>query len=234
MGRTILDSKHLERLLSGHLRSERKFLSVALIALLVSTILGADLLVPQASLGILYTIPMLLAAISLDERGISLVAILCALLSWWGNTSTSHIDGTLYFFFSLISYLAVAFLVATLLRNHRLVAANLCTVQREQTLRREAEEELTTFVESSPAGILTLDEEGRVLAANGAAHRLFEISDTQSLKGRTMLDYLPVLVHALHMDVGAEPFRTAAQCHAKKENGEVFLAHTWFSTYRSA
>jgi two-component system sensor kinase FixL len=49
-----------------------------------------------------------------------------------------------------------------------------------------------------------------------------------------MLDYLPVLVHALHVDGVTEPFHTAAQCHAKKNNGELFLAQTWFSTYRSA
>ena len=233
MGQTFLD-KHLERVINEQFPNERKLLLLSLVALTVSTILVLDLLVPRASLGILYTIPMLLSAIALPERKIALLAFFCAILSWWGDLAASRIDGILYFSFSFISYLAVAFFVTMLLRNHRLVAANLNAVKQEQALRREAEEQLTTLVESSPAGILTLDEEGRVLAANAAAHRLLEVSDAQALKGQTMLDYLPVLVHALHMDVGDEPFHTAAQCQANKENGEVFLAHTWFSTYRSA
>jgi two-component system, LuxR family, sensor kinase FixL len=231
MGRAFLD-KHVERLIKRHSRS--KFLSLSLIALLVSTILLLDLLIPQASLGILYSIPMLLGAVALPEREIALLALFCAILSWWGDPSASRIDGSLYFFFSFISYLAEAYFVTMLLRNHRLVAANLNAIEQEQAMRREAEEQLTTLVESSPAGILTLDEEGRVLAANAAAHRLFEISDSQALKGRTMLDYLPVLVHALHLDVSGEPFHTAAQCQATKQNGEIFLAHAWFSTYRYA
>lgn len=232
MGHAFLD-KHFERLITRHSPHERKVLPLSLIVLLASTILVVDRLIPQASLGILYTIPMLLGAISLPEWEIVPLALFCGILSWWGDPSASRFDGALYFFFSFISYLAVAYFATMLLRNHRLVAANLNAVEQEQVLRREAEEQFTTLVESSPAGILTLDEEGRVLAANAAAHRLFDISDTQALKGRTMLDHLPVLVHALHLDVDAQPFHTAAQCHAKKENGEVFLAHTWFSTYRS-
>jgi two-component system sensor kinase FixL len=232
MGHAFLD-KHFERWIKAHSPNERKALTLSLIVLLSSMILVFDHLIPQASLGILYTIPVLLGAVSLHERETDLLALFCAILSWSGDPSASRIDGALYFFFSFVSYLAVAHFVTMLLRNHRLVAANLNAVEQEHALRREAEEQLTTLVESSPAGILTLDEEGRVLAANAAAHRLFEISDPQVLKGQTMLDYMPVLVHALHLDVAAEPFHTAAQCQAKKENGDVFLAHTWFSTYRS-
>jgi two-component system, LuxR family, sensor kinase FixL len=232
MGHAFL-AKHFERLIKRHSPNEHKFLQFSVIVLLASTILVVDRLIPQASLGILYTVPMLLGAISLREWEIAPLALFCAILSWWGDPSASRIDGALYFFFSFVSYLAVAYFVTMLLRNHRLVTENLNAVEQEQALRREAEEQFTTLVESSPAGILTLDEEGRVLAANAAAHLLFEISDTKALMGRTMLDYLPVLVHALHLDVDAQPFHTAAQCQAKKENGDVFLAHIWFSTYRS-
>lgn len=233
MGRGFLD-KRLQRLIATHSSTESRVLPLLVIMVLVATILILDRSLPQASLGILYTIPMLLAAVVLCRWQIALLALICAILSWWGDPSASRIDGTLYFLFSFISYLAEAYFVTMLLRNHQLAIENLNAVKEEQVLRREAEEQLTTLVESSPAGILTLDAEGRVLAANAAAHRLFEVSDIQALKGRTMLDYLPVLVHALHLDVRAEPFHTAAQCQAKKESGELFLAHTWFSTYRVA
>jgi two-component system, LuxR family, sensor kinase FixL len=233
MGHVFLD-KHLQRLITKHSSAKGRIVPSLLIVVLVPTILIFDRALPQASLGILYTIPMLFAALVLRMREIALLALICAILSWWGDPSASRIDGTLYFLFSFISYLAEAYFVTMLLRNHQLTIENLNAVKEEQALRLEAEEQLTTLVESSPAGIVTLDEEGRILAANAAAHRLFEVSDTQSLKHRNMQDYMPVLVHALQLDVKDEPFHTAAQCQARKENGELFLAHAWFSTYRAA
>jgi two-component system, LuxR family, sensor kinase FixL len=233
MARSFVD-RHLQRLIARYSSDQGRFLPLLLIAALIPTILILDRSLQQASLGILYTIPMLLASVSMREREIAVLALFCAILSWWGDPSASRIDGAMYFIFSFISYLCVAYFATTLLRSHRMAIENLNSVEKERALRCEAEEQLTTLVESSPAAILTLDEEGRVLAANAAANRLFDISNAHTLQGKTMLNYLPVLVHALHLDVEAEPFHTAAQCQAKKNNGELFLAHTWFSTYRSA
>ena len=55
----------------------------------------------------------------------------------------------------------------------------------------------------------------------------------QSLQGRNIEKYLPVLADALRLDVGREGLRTAAQCQGYRENGEIFLAHMWFSSYIS-
>src|SRR5581483_7834384 len=99
--------------------------------------------------------------------------------------------------------------------------------------RREAEEQLTVLVESSPAAILTLDRDGRVLAANQAADRLFGMTSSESLRGRSIDRYLPVLADALRLESGPEGFRTAAQCQGRRDSGQVFLAHTWFSSYRT-
>ena len=46
-------------------------------------------------------------------------------------------------------------------------------------------------------------------------------------------DYLPVLSDALDLAAGTEQFHTAAQCQGTRQNGEIFLAHTWFSTYKT-
>lgn len=86
------------------------------------------------------------------------------------------------------------------------------------------------LVESSPAGILTLDGQGLVLAANKATETLF----ASSLRGRPIRDFLPVLADALQLDTGPDTFHTAAQCLGRRHTGEIFLAHTWFSTYSSA
>ena len=43
-----------------------------------------------------------------------------------------------------------------------------------------------------------------------------------------------MLADALKIDAGPEGLRTAAQCQGRRENGEIFLAHTWFSSYIGA
>ena len=103
-------------------------------------------------------------------------------------------------------------------------------IQREQQLRREAEDQLKVLVENSPAAILTLDGAGCFLAANSAANSLFAFPDGQSLHGHSIGDYLPLLADALRLET-AEGFRTAAQCKGRRHNGEIFLANTWFSSY---
>jgi PAS domain S-box-containing protein len=107
-------------------------------------------------------------------------------------------------------------------------------VRREQELRREAEEQLRILVESSPAAILTIAGDGTVLAANRAADGLFLLPPGDTLRGRAIHTYLPVLTDALQMLKGTEPFRTAVQSQGRRQNGEIFMAHTWFSSYRSA
>jgi two-component system sensor kinase FixL len=114
------------------------------------------------------------------------------------------------------------------------MAEHLREIQEEQALRREAEEQLRVLVQSSPAGILTLDQKGVVLAANGSANALFGMPEGSTLKGRSVRDYLPVLADALQLDIGMEPFHTAAQCQGRRQNSEIFLANTWFSTYPTA
>jgi len=76
-----------------------------------------------------------------------------------------------------------------------------------------------------------LDARGRVLGSNSAAEHLFAIPEGQTLHGRTIDNYLPVLSDALRIENMPEGFRTAAQSQGQRENGEIFLAHTWFSSY---
>ena len=70
-----------------------------------------------------------------------------------------------------------------------------------------------------------------MLVANDAANNLFAIPEGETLVGRGMLDYLPVLSDALKLENAPEAFRTVAQCQGRRANGDIFLAHTWFSLY---
>lgn len=184
------------------------------------------------SLGLLYILPMVLGALVLRPTEIAAMALFCAFLRACFDVPSTHLEVVLRFIFASLSYFISALLVTALVRNRQLAVENLARVQKEQTLRREAEEQLRVLAESSPAAIMTTDHRGVILSANKAAADLFSIPDGQTLQGRVITKYLPLLDGALSIDGAAEGFRTAAECYGRREDGEMFLADTWFSTYR--
>lgn len=172
------------------------------------------------SLGILYILPMMLAALVLNPRSIIGLAVVCATLRRLFENPHSSFETALRFAFALIAYSIAGLFVVSVIRN-----------RQEQALRIRAEEQLKTLVESSPAGILTLDTRGTVLAANNAVDTLFGLGSNETMTGRPIEQYLPVLADALRLDTGVAPFRTSAQSQGRRDSGEMFLADTWFSTY---
>jgi two-component system sensor kinase FixL len=202
------------------------------VACLVAVIAATDWAVGNTfSLGVLYILPMILSALVLQWPGTATIALLCAFLRSRFDVPSTHVEAMLRFVFAWLSYFTSALFVTALIRNRALVAEHLSQVQREQGLRLEAEDQLRALAESSPAGILTLDGKGNVLAANDAASILFAIPQGEKLVGRAIFDYLPLLSDALRIESGLEGFRTAAQCQGRRANGEIFRAHTWFSSY---
>ncbi len=186
------------------------------------------------SLGVLYILPMMLGALVLPAGETAVLALFCACLRACFDVPSTPAEVVLRFIFASLAYFTSALFVGALVRNRQLVVENLARVEREQTLRREAEEQVRVLVESSPAAILTADHRGVILAANNAAASLFSIPDGQRLQGRVITHYLPLLHDALHLDAAAQGFRTAAQCYGRREDGEMFLADTWFSTYQGS
>ncbi len=165
------------------------------------------------SLGLLYMLPMMLAATALAPWQTAGLAVICSLLRLWFDLPSPQIEVVLRFIFACLAYTGAGMFVAALIRN------------------RELEEQLRTLVDSSPAAIITADSAGIVLAANYAADALFLIPAGQTLKGRNMKDHVPLLYDALALASRPERFRTAAQCQGRRDNGEIFLAHVWFSSY---
>jgi two-component system sensor kinase FixL len=205
---------------------------VAGVACLITTIAVTDWAVGNTlSLGVLYILPMILSALVLRWPEAAALALLCAFLRSRFDVPSTSTEAVLRFMFASISYFVSALFVTGIMRNRKVVAEHLAQVQKEGQLRLEAEEQLRVLVASSPAGILTLDGRGNVLAANDAATSLFAIPGGETLLGRAMVDYLPVLADALRLESVPEGFRTAAQCQGRRANGEIFLAHTWFSSY---
>ncbi len=187
----------------------------------------------NVSLATVYILPMMIAAVVLRPAETAAFALVCSFLRSRFEPSGLPADMVLRFVFAALAYFLSGLFVTVLVRNHELVIQHLAKLQVEQALRREAEEQLRLLAESSPATILTTDRHGVVLAANSAAESLFNIPEGQTLRGRVIDKYLPVLAEALRVDVGREGLRTALQCQGYQENGDIFLAHIWFSSYRT-
>jgi two-component system sensor kinase FixL len=206
--------------------------TLAAVAGLAAIIGSADwALGNRASLGVFYILPMVVGASVLPAAGIILLALGCSTLRSLFDIPTPYLEQLLRFIFATAAYASVGFLIASLNKNRELAVANLENVRREQELRIRAEEQLRNLVESSPAAILTLDKSGTVIAANRATDTLLMLPPGQTVLGRNMGGFLPVLADALQYDPGPEGLRTAAECQGQRANGEVFLASTWFSTY---
>lgn len=208
---------------------------------ILSVVSGLMVLVPIAdrtvgdrvSLGVLYILPMMIGAVVLGPLETLLLATVCAFLRAWFDTPATNEEAILRFAFALLAYFASGSFVRALVRNRRLALDHLGKIELEQERRREAEEQVKLLVESSPAAILTIDSRGIVLAANNAANALFMIPEGHALQGRSIAGYLPLLSDALGVESSVEGFRTAAKCQGRRDTGEIFLADTWFSTYRA-
>jgi len=185
----------------------------------------------QASLGVLYILPMMLIGTVLTPPQTVAIGLLCASLRSFFDLPSPPLEVLLRFVFASLAYSGSGLFVIALMRNRQLAIEHLGRIRREQELRQEAEEQLKVLVESSPAAILTLDEQASVVAANRAAASLFMIPPGQSLAGRSMADYVPVLADALRLNDGLAGLCTGAQCQGRRDNGEIFLANTWFSSY---
>jgi two-component system sensor kinase FixL len=208
----------------------QKILSTS--AAMVALIAAADWYVGnKASLGVLYILPMMLSGIVLTPLQTVAAALLCASLRSCFDLPSPPLEVLLRFVFAALAYSGSGLFVIALIRNRQLAIEHLTRIGREQELRQEAEEQLKVLVESSPAAILTLNEQASVIAANRAASSLFMIGDNDSLMGRSIADYVPVLADALQLNNGLTGLCTAAQCQGRRDNGEIFLANTWFSSY---
>jgi PAS domain S-box-containing protein len=185
------------------------------------------------SFGFLYLFPMLMIGGRLSLWQIALVAAVCTGLSeafdpfpWSAEVGIPRLVLTFSAFFGAGLY------VHESTRRREQASLHLAAIEREIELRREAEEQLEFLVSTSPATIFTLDTSGRVLMANEAAHRLLGLAPGE-LQGCTITSFFPALTHVAPVTAGVPAMRTAMECHGRRQDGEIFLARIWFSTYRT-
>jgi two-component system sensor kinase FixL len=200
-------------------------------------------------LGFLYLFPMLLVGSVLSRGQIAGVAAVCTLLTeLFDSFEWSFPAGIPRDILIFAAFFCMGLFVYEVIRSRQAALHHTLEIEREVDARSEAEEQLKILVESSPAAVFTTNSEGIVLLANEAAHRLF-IIPAGTLPGRSIHEFLPSLVNVLtpkssrnadaarHANPASDkrpPFRTAMQCRGRRQNGEVFLADIWFSTYSTS
>lgn len=212
-------------------RDRWRIVGIALAATLAIAL--ADWHVKTTSLGGLYMLPMLLTATVLPAPAIVVLALLFAILRCALDDLDFFVPFAVRLLSSWLSYGVAGILMAAVIRSREVALEHVAQITREQKLRNEAEERLKTLVESSPAAIFTLNQRSTVVAANHAANVLFGLEPEQTLEGRSIGPYMPVLSEAVRLGNSSDPFRTAAKAQGRRENGEIFFSDVWFSTYNA-
>lgn len=187
----------------------------------------------EVPVGFLYLLPIVFAAQALSQIEIALLGVGCTILAEsfdgfrWSPQSGISRD-LLY----LAAFSGMGLFAREVGATRRIAVEHVADLEREIEARKEAEEQLQVLVESSPIAILTTDANGSVLLANDAAHRLFELAPG-TLLGQAINPYLPSLVNVPDLRTGQQSFRTVMQCKGRRQNGDIFIADVWFSTYRT-
>ena len=184
--------------------------------------------------GFLYLLPMLLMGTVLPLWGVLLTALICTVLADafdpFAFTLSVGLPQDILVFTSLTGTGLYSHEVA---RNREREKKHLMAVEIEAAARRTAEEQLEFLVETSPAAIVTMGADHRILRANAAAHRLFG-APAGELAGKSIRRYLPALGRIELAGERYQTFRTEMQCRGEQEQGDFFLANVLFSTYETA
>lgn len=176
----------------------------------------------NATLGFLYIFPMMLLGTALSWWQLLLVAAFCTFLSDRLDPFPMEMESArdiLIFLTLAITGLLSSGLIRSYRRERQRFAA-----------QRAAEEQLKFLIETSPAAILTMTADGEILLGNPAAHRLLGV-DQGSLSGANITRYIPALGSIPSVEDTTNIFRTEMQTRGQRQNGEVFLADAFFSTY---
>jgi len=217
----------MKKLLSIYAPANRTRLLAGSSLLIVAIAVVDWLIKPYISLGFLYLFPIIVMAGFLSRFQTVVVALFCAVLQEaFANLPPN--EAVVRLVFSSAGFVGTGFFVSELIRNRRIVLQHVEELEEQARLRRDMEEQLRVLVESSPASIVTIDREGRILLANEAAQQLLSPGG-QPLTGQAIAAYLPALRTAVATQ--RRVVRTALQCKGQKGSGESFLAGVWFSTY---
>jgi two-component system, LuxR family, sensor kinase FixL len=213
---------------------------LAAAGLLISLIAVCDWrFVINATLGFLYIFPIAMLGTVMRIWQLLLVALFCMYLSMELDSfpMDSEVPRSILIFLTLAT---TGLLSRGIAKGYRSEMGSLARLKEEMAARQTevaarlaAEEQLEFLIQSSPAAILTMASDGQILLANPAAHLLLDVPEGR-LVGRRIARYIPELGSIPSLDETTNIYRTEMQTRGQREQGEVFLANVFFSTYRTA
>jgi PAS domain S-box-containing protein len=171
----------------------------------------------------------MIAATILTRWQIVLAAIFCAYTRGLFTADETQLEHALRFCMATIAYTGCGLLICQIADSRRIVLKHYSRLRYEQQMRRRAQEQLRLLAERSPAAILTVGNEGTILAANHAAERIFQPSEP--LTGQHVGRYMPVFQDALQLPAGIGEISTSATAWARRGDGTMVPTTTWFSIY---
>jgi len=187
----------------------------------------------EVPLGFLYLFPILLVSRVLKRYEIPLLALLCMGLSeLFDDFHWSLLTGLPRDMLYFSAFAGIGSYVYEVHASRRTAAANLEQLEAEMLVRRGLEEQLEHLIETSPIAILSADGDGHILLANEAAHRLFTTAD--DFHGVPIGALLPAFNNIPSQRESDQGFRTLMQCKGQRQDGSIFIADVWFSTYRTS
>ncbi len=183
---------------------------------------------PYFSLGFLYLFPIMIVGGFLRRSQTVLVAIACAALQEAFSNLPDN-EAVVRLLFSSVGFSGTGLFISELILKRQIVQKHLGELEEQEKLRKDAEEELQFLVDTSPAAIITINANGRIVLANEAAHRLLG-SESEPLRGQPVGSFLPSL-RTIVQTHSSKVLRTTLHCRGQRRTGEAFLAGVWFSTY---
>ena len=208
-----------------------RFLAVAFV--LVIMISFADwVILPEVDLGFLYIFPILLAAGFLARWQVVAIGLICVTLrEAFGPYPTNLASVSVFRMVrGMTDFVAAGIFVRELARNRQIAINHLKKIEEEIRLREDVERELQVLVDSSPAAILIVDSQHKVSLSNSAAHRMLALENGR-LEGKLIDQFLPVLGSIQERSREADFLHTEMESTGRRNNGEIFRAHIWLSTY---
>ncbi len=225
------------QLLELYSETNRTSLLIAAV-ILVAMIAGIDwLYLPDTSIAFLYIFPILLAGGFLPRWEILAFSFVCAVLRDLATPVVKGLDWiprlgfvTIRIGLNTLVFSGAGLFVRELVRNRQIAVGHLRELESQVKLRELAEWQLQVLIDSTPAAILIVDEQGKILQANEAALRMFGTED-HLLPGEPIESFFPVLSTVQRNLVSPEYFRIDIESTGKRRNGDIFLAHMWISSY---
>jgi two-component system, LuxR family, sensor kinase FixL len=184
-------------------------------------------------LGGLYLLPLIVAATYLPRWATFLFAIATALGREalgpfaFGTAAPERLSLT------TVAFTGCALFAGEFVRNRRMSLALLQKSEQELRLRSDAEQEARALVETSPAGVLTVDSRSRIARANDAACRMLGFTKG-SPEGEPVERYIPLLARLQESPQAARLTRTMVEASGRRRDGETFFGQAWVSAYSAA